>query len=215
MIIPNVIYKIFDEKKYALNLINQGEFKVGTVRSFKTIEDSARRDESENSAIYQCKEEHLSVDKDGNLTRSIGIVTTTVGAGGDDSFIYCMTAPQSGDIAHTQRKFGKFYVRIKDVAQFLKDFQIAIDNNKTLSELGTTLDYSMVSYTKNTYLGALTREELLRLGWSQKPDAFKSEHEFRIRFWADNTLVVNNDKLILCVGRKLDYCELITRMPPP
>ena len=74
------------------------------------------------------------------------------------------------------------------------------------------LERALVRYDKDEYIGQLSAAEIDTLGWSQKPAVYADEYEYRYRFLVIPELLGSPEHYHISIGKKLEYCELVTRM---
>ena len=210
---PRYLYKVFSEKVYAEQFINDGSVRFSTLRYFKSIEDDARVDSTEGHGRVSTVGESLVVNiKNKTITSIPGIENIHVDGGEKSSFIYCVSSPQSERLQDLPKKFGKYVVRIKDPDLFFEDVKNAMLNDKSLERNRPELKRALVRYDKGEHIKDLTEDEKEILGWSQKPGGYSNEFEYRYRFSFLHELIDSPDHYFITIGKKLSYSELITRM---
>lgn len=211
--IPKPLYKVFNKRIYAEKFINDGELRFSTLGCFKTIEDRARVDSSEGFGEALRDGQAFDLDTARNSVRFIpGVERLHVEGGNEESFIFCMSAPNSGRLQAVPRKFGKYVVRIRNPEQLLRDVEEAMRRDVDLEQNRPQLEHAPVRYDKGEYINSLTKQDEDELGWTQKPAIFKEEYEYRLRFLVIPALLGYPKCYPINVGKKLAYCELIVRM---
>lgn len=211
--IPKPVYKVFSDRVYAERFINDGDLRFSTLGCFKTIEDKVRADSSEGFGEVLRDGQAFMLESDNGPVRLIpGVERLHVDGGNRESFIFCMSAPNSGRIQEVPRKFGKYVVRVRDPEQLLRDVVVAMRKDAALEQNRPQLEHALVRYDKGEYFKSITEDEEDKLGWNQKPANFKDEYEYRLRFGVIPVLVGSPEFYHIKIGKKLDYCELIVRM---
>jgi hypothetical protein len=212
-LIPKMLYRVFDEKKYAEQFINEGTLRFATLSNYEAIEDAARVDRTEGYGAVTRPGESLVWDERTKTLSSIpGTENLHVDGDGRGTFINCFSAPPSSQISDLPRKFGKYIVRVNDPDSLESDIQDAIRKDKILNQNLPQLEVATVRYDKGEHQESLSEEEIDTLGWSQKPRPYSDEFEVRFKFWTFHELIDSPSHYFISVGKPLSYCELITRM---
>ncbi len=211
--LPKYLYKVFDEKQYADDFLNNGRIRFSTLYYYKTHEDEDRVDPTEGHGGGSKEGEALVIDlAKETMTPEAGIEELYVEGGEDSSFILCTSAPKSEKLQDLPIKFGKYVVRIKDPARLFKEIESAMRNDKALEKNRPQLEGALIRYDKDENLDELTDQKIKALGWAQKPAKYWDEFEYRFRFKIIEELIGSPEHYFISIGGKLSYCELITRM---
>jgi hypothetical protein len=128
--VPSVLYKFFKKEEHARNLVEKGEFRIGTLYEFRLTDgwDELRGDSGEGEFTFSLTSEtpemitadsapwflKPAIQKIGMPVASHGGILNAV-ANHPDAFIYCTTLlADSSNIG----SYGKFGVVIHDVESF-------------------------------------------------------------------------------------------------
>jgi hypothetical protein len=163
---PKFLYRFFDKEKYALDFLNHGRARLGTLKYYASIEDASRRDSSEGVAHFKA----LHRDDNGDLVNT----GDEYWNGGYHTYIFCTSSPDV-NLEKAKKQWGHYIVKIKYPNLFLKAVEKATYPFTVKRSLLKQVSYSKgeerevdVSYCDEDCLSA----------W-QKPKTFKNECEYR------------------------------------
>lgn len=82
--------------------------------------------------------------------------------------------------------------------------------DRGLSKNPPILEVHQMRYDKSAYISARPdRYDVLRLAWTQKPEHFSDEREFRVHFQFSFASLIGYPSIYeLLIGRQLEYCEI-------
>ncbi len=187
-----VLYRAFDDIRFAQQFAESGRFRLGRLDYYCDIESAERADASEGQGHY--------IDGEGASIRFY--------LGNPIYILSCSS--EDVDLAFRRKRMGSFVVRINDpkrlmgdLDDFLKDQQIKLFGG---------VRGNPVSYNKGQVVGNdLDAMERAELSVRQKPPSFAEEKEFRIYTITD----IRCPKLFLArhieidLARALSYVEIL------
>lgn len=206
-------YKAFDRKEYAVNFIEKGEMRFGSLEYYKNIEDDTRRDETEgccqfifpgNRTIESDGSERSDYNKEDGFTCVCMEASTAC-------FAFCVS-DHAVDLENLREK-GEFIVKINSPEKLLEEIEICCKTNTSewpYREYFLVL-LQRVKYTKGNNAGRdISDMMLFALTTCQKHSDFSLERE--CRYLLDSNISkehITADHIMLDLGKKLDFCELI------
>lgn len=212
--IPEIVYKAFKEEEFALNFINEGIFRIGSLNGYRMTEDASRKDPTEGESFYQFEEDlqqvHYSGDSETVRTSNKKGLMNVSGNWGNPTFIFCTSLP-SVDVPYLKEKFGEFVVQINAPGQFISDMQEAI--------LKTDYPFIGKGFVRGRYveysMGEVLTADLevvdsCELATFQKLPEFSPENEYRFiaMMGAIKPPEVVPEFVELNIGRSLQYVQM-------
>ncbi len=178
---PEFCYKVYNNEDYAKQFIECGNFLMGCIRSYKYIEDQARRDPTEGSGLTKepgivtsygispnPEEKTICVKEYGYQEHHTELSNT--------KFCFCTSLPDV-DLAYMKKQFGRFIVKVKEPRQLAEDIdEYFIGNGEKFRIEGWRVDYNKGQKLERE----LTNNERVDLSYKQKPESFYLDCEFRI-----------------------------------
>lgn len=223
---PPYCYKAFECKEYAERFMKEGIFRMGCLRSYKTIEDDKRRDPTEGSGHTK----EPGIENVGWVSKNLAEKTIWVSKPGfrehhseygNAIFGFCTSLPEVNR-NHMKNDFGTNIVKIdnpKKLAEDINDYFISKEPN-------FLIEGNWVIYNKGQKLKKkLTDNERSDMAYTQKPERFSPDCEFRIvaikfgepckkecKYLSGQFEQVEPDcKFIeIRLGKQLDYLSLVT-----
>ncbi len=178
---PKAVYRSFTKPEYLEDFLEHGRFRIGHIDSFRSIEDSARRDQSEGEARYRrpgivtkvhfsrCSDETFETNEPGDIETSAQI--------GNPTYLFC-TSRTSIDLNLMRSKFGDFVALISEPRRLALDLCHYFQTSEY--KLAGGIEGCCVQYTKDTVIQTkLSSIQRAQLSYSQKPEEHKKEKEFR------------------------------------
>ena len=172
-----MLYKHFPRREYAETLIS-GVVRFGSLDYYRSIEDAARGDPTEGTAVarhWSEGREAVVLGADGiRVIDSPGEVTRTSQAG-NAVFIVCFTLEPS----HSTQKLGKFLVEISDPRVFIDHIRGSLDPSCRWQRNAVVHGWH-VEYDKGELCSQEGEHDPLRISVTQKPREYADQKEFRI-----------------------------------
>lgn len=160
--VPCALFRAFQCLEFAEEFAN-GKFRMGSLSSYQTTPDAARRDVYEGTAIYRGKR---------------GVETTAVNGNVREQYVLCCCS-ESVDLSFLREKMGPYVVRISNPIEFAEMIESSLERNGIPTLNG--VHGRMVEYTKGLELEIdLSPEENFDLSLRQKEPAYRDECEYRI-----------------------------------
>lgn len=176
------VFKAFSKVEHAEAFVKEGQFRMGSLQNYRSIEDAERRDVSEGYGHIRVFGQVVKVHLDANdsdyyeVTEAPGHrdVRTELG---NPIYIFSTSLPNV-DLGYLVRRFGQFIVQIDTPKQLALDITEHLKQRPEKYAGGVEGRY--VSYNR----GEIVDEELDRvkrivLSYSQKSVKFINEREFR------------------------------------
>lgn len=209
---PLVICRAFDEESYANDFVERGRFRMAKLQHYKHIEDNARRDTEEGQGSLHAPGSVVQVQLDKNR-KVVGArevsgnehisswVTNAI-------YVLCCSEPDgSGGFSHLEH-FGAYVVCISDPRQFCQDLTDYLWAGP--AEFACLAEYVTVRYDKHAIAKIWpSKREIVSLPYTQKPDSFSGEREVRIVAIPGIQDDEAHEFLMIDLGRKLPYVELL------
>lgn len=205
-------YKAFDRKEYAINFIENGEIRFGSLESFQKIEDKTRRDETEGYCQVVVSGKRMSLQDDYEISDSNRNGFTCVCMEASTAcFAFCVS-DHTVDLNRLREK-GEFIVKINSPEKLLEEIKKCCSHN---TSEWPYREYFLVILQEVYYTkGAKTDNDisdlvLFALTTCQKHPDFSFEKEYR--YLLDSNICKENvaiDHIIINLDKKLDFCELI------
>jgi hypothetical protein len=211
---PEYIYRAFTKRKYAEEFVDEGKFVLGNLKRYKQIEDSSRQDKTEGIAEFQrpgvvqsvffsksCEEEHI--------VESVGHIRTYSELG-NPKFILCTSLPGI-ELKHMEKNFGKYIVRINNPKQLAFDITSYLESLPHKFAGGVEGCY--VKYDKgNKVERKIDNNEIIKLSYSQKPEIYKEDCEFRFVaiVMGNPSTRLNARTLEINLCKRLVYAKLVS-----
>ncbi len=178
---PKFVFKAFDKQAYARAFVHSGTFRIGALARYKTIEDANRQDSTEGEAHFRFHDTvtriHFFPGSEQTYTSEAPGTMEARSSLGNPIYMFCTSLPEV-DKEYLQKRFGRFLVMIEDPMQLATDIQTAIESSG-YSPIGVVRG-AKVEYTKGQIVPRdLSPSEGARLSYTQKPESFSAEHEFR------------------------------------
>ncbi len=179
---PIILYRAFEERQHAEDLVNLGKFRLGLMETYKSIEDRSRQDkrEGESSSYIKTNVREVKIDRETMEVIDIKSVPGRLHLRGsliEPIYLMCTAAP-TVDLTYLREKFGNWIVRINDPGRLLSDLCNAMPTNPNV-EIGEC-SLEAVSYTKDEDVGSDPESfEAVRLNWTQKPRDSCRDCEYR------------------------------------
>ncbi len=181
---PQTVYRVFDDIKYAKAFVN-GSLRFSRLQIYKNIEDELRCDKTEGEAhvVHNGLSHHSSF--------------------ASNSF-YILSFHRTLEAAK-QSKFGEFIVELKNPRQ------LAIEITKWLNQQPYKhfggVEGVNVEYTHGEEADIKpTSVELAKLTYSQKPDFFSDEDEFRFVFIRESCM---DDYVDIDIDGTQGHCKMV------
>jgi hypothetical protein len=162
---------------------------MGSLRSYRKIEDSARRDTTEGEASYRYPGEvtrvHFVRNSDETYETQEQGVRDVAAEVGNPKYLFCTSLPTI-DLDLMKSRFGDSIVEIAAPIDLAKDLCSYFEHSPF--RLVGGIEGCRVHYTKgDTFPKPLGSVEQAQLSYSQKPAFYAREHEFRyvaMLFWS-------------------------------
>ena len=185
---------------------------MGNVRVYVGLEDAERRDPSEGEGHFQRFGTVTTVDfvprsDETFVSQAPGYVHTHTELFNPKFVLSC--ARPGVDLEHLRLRFGRWLVRIDDPRRLAQDISIYLGG---LPDRFAGVEGCLVHYNKGAKMpGDLSNIASTRLSYSQKPQAFSRDREFRFVVIAMGTpgSWFNDDYLPIDLGRELSYVTVI------
>lgn len=176
---PDFCYRAFGREEYAKAFVNRGTFRMKCLLSFREG-DEARRDPTEGcghikqpGTVTSLWVSPSSSDKT-IVTQEPGYVKHH-SEQGNPKFCLCTCLPEV-DLAHMRETFDPYIVRIDDPRQLAED----LHDYYVSQGMRVLIEGCRVVYNKGDEADRiLTRNERVDLAYTQKPDRFRHDCEFR------------------------------------
>lgn len=209
---PRFAYRAFPSKTYAEEFARGGKFRMGNIRMYSSSQDAQRRDPSAGEGHFQRFGTVTSVDfvprsDETFVSQAPGYVHTHTELL-NPKFLLSCSLP-GVDLEYLRSRFGAWVVRIDDPRRLAQEVSNHLGG---LRDRFTGVEGCVVHYNKGGKVRAdLSNIASTRLSFSQKPEAYRPEREFRFvviamgkpRSWFDD------DYLTIDLGRALDYVAVI------
>ena len=210
---PSYVYKAFNEREYLEWFIDEGKFRLGNLRTYKSIEDLARRDNDEGTAVYRRPGMVTSVafSKDNDdtfVTEAPGHINTHTELG-NPKFVFCTSLPNV-NLQYMKERFGKYIVKITEPKTFAQDISQYLYSIPTRFAGG--IEGIEIQYNRNEIIEKeLDNKDRVTLSYSQKSFEFKDETEFRFVALVLGTPSkrYNEDYLDINIGKRLQYVDIV------
>jgi hypothetical protein len=213
---PPVLYRVFDEEKWALAFIERGLIRLKTVFYFAGLEDKIRVDPGEGTALFQLRGKVIKVgmNLDGeikNINSEPGLIHNTVILT-DPIYIYCFSYPPNGDVSLLPRKFGNFVVRIEYPKLLIQDIKEFI-GYKQIDLASPLIEYLPVVYNKySLFCQEPDTLTLFQLPYTQKSASFSDEYEYRLAIIkARNPNNEYDESFVIDLSKRLTYVNLMAQ----
>ena len=212
---PSCVYRAFDKKEYAEKFINEGRFVLGNLKKYKNMEDSLRKDKTEGEAVFRhpgivTKVFFSKTSDESYAVENPGYVETHYELD-NPKFVLCTSLP-GVDLAHMAEKFGKYIVEIDNPRQLATDITSYLETlpHKFVGGIeGCYVKYNKEHIFNNEIEGV----KAVTLSYSQKPDSFKKDCEFRfvaiVKGIPSKGYEYNEERLEINLNKKLTYAKLI------
>lgn len=210
---PEVVYRTFDEKEYAEEFVNFGKFRLGHLRTYKDTEDLSRKDVTEGVADFHVSDNvtSVSLDEDANvesINTKPGLIRTRSELGNP---VYLLCTSMSGvEMEHISNEFGKYIVKINNPRKLAEDITSFLETMP--HKFAGGIEGQTIKYNKgHIFAKDMGNIERTRLSYSQKPEKFSKDNEFRfIAIIMDRpSSRYNEDYLYINIGKRLEYTEII------
>ncbi|MHC5083070.1 MAG: hypothetical protein ACYTET_03925 [Planctomycetota bacterium] len=176
---PDFCYKFYKCKKYAVEFIQKGSFRLGSLESYRSIEDNSRQDSSEgtghiiektNAPVYGYSPKNpndvIQREVESDVESQVELHNPT--------YSFCTVLP-AGNCDQISKKFGKYIVKINKPLTFAEEI-----NNYLNSPSRFLVEGHKVLYNKGQNLGTiLSDDDRIELSYKQKPEDYSQENEFR------------------------------------
>lgn len=210
-----MLYKIFRKEEYAYDFAHCGRMRFGNLLSYKSVEDTARRDEHEGNGYIQFDtDEMISVHmtKDGKVAgESVGPgVMNLSSTGTNPRFLLCCSYPPGGDTAQLSSKFGRWAVRIADPKRLALDVTEHLLSKQLLD---FPIECARVRYDHGRHFAEQPlKTELQYVSYAYKPAHFADEYEYRLILMTgliDAPVAKDAPYWEIDLGRRLKYAEVV------
>lgn len=181
---PDKVYRVLDTVEYAEQFID-GIFRIGSVYHYKNHEDEKRRDKSEGEAhiLYKGMNRHSMFAS--NIS-------------------YILSCYKSLELAKKSKK-GDFIIEINNPKQLAINITTWLEKQdyKVYGGIeGVNVEYSYGEESNNNP----TTYELSRLTYSQKPNSFRNDEEFRFVFIRESC---KDNFIYIELGETQEFCKII------
>lgn len=179
---PEFCYRAFTRKEYAEDFMYKGAFRMGCQLSYKYSEDKSRCDPTEGDVSIEVPgivtyygysqdpaEEPICSQRMGYRKESGGSI--------NPRYCFCASLPDV-DINHMKEYFGEYIVKIKDPRKLAEDINNYSSNNAQAKFL--IVGFNVVYNKGQKSEKQLTTNKLVDLSYTQKPESFSADYEFRI-----------------------------------
>ncbi len=181
---PPLLYRAFSRREYAQQFMN-GIIRFGNIYYYKQIEDENRRDRTEGESHVR----YRGIDQQGMFA---------------SNSIYILCCHQTMD-AVKRNSLGTHIVLIRDPKRFAEAITLGIENLPGKYFGGA--EGCAIEYTKGHEVEKRpSGYEIARLAYSQKPEAFRSEEEFRFAIIRKTSV---GDFLTVPIEVSPDYFEYV------
>jgi hypothetical protein len=213
---PSVLYRVFNEEKWAFAFIERGSMRLKSVPYFARLEDNIRADPGEGTSLYQIRgtvikatlsenNKIADIDSELGLINYRGILT-------DPIYIYCFSYPPNGDVSLLPRKFGNFVVRIDDPKQLIQDIKDFLEY-KQIDLASPLIEYLPIVYNEGSLFSQepdiLTQFQLL---YTQKSASFSDQYEYRLAILKARQTDNKYDNIFdIELGKRLTYATLLAK----
>lgn len=180
---PRSVYRCFEKEEYAVQFVEEGRFRVGSLERYKCIEDAARRDSTEGEGLYGLRgpvvSGRISVNADvpAEWISEVGIQQHHTQAL-NSVYLFCC-ANLSADLEFLRRRFGRYVVKIVSPVVLAIEIDHALNgydgNSGPFLVEGRDVEYNKGSLITD----GRSAHELSDLSYAQKPADYRDEKEFR------------------------------------
>lgn len=207
---PTALYRAFARAEHAEDFALRGRVRLGSVRSYKSIADDARRDRTEGDALVRVPSNAVeTVHFDYATLRSMG---STFGPGVinfsstymNPVYALCMSAPDV-DLSFLRARMGPHVVRITDTAKLVAAVAAAVQVSPLPDREVFFVDLTPVTYDKGD-LGPKP-DNTVKMSYAQKPPHFALEREHRLAIGLSGSSVGAPDALFLDLADPQGFCE--------
>lgn len=182
---PTSLLRAFDDRQRRDDLISKGLLRMMPLEYYWSIEDEARRDDSEGTAIWKSMEPVDLIDSENcqvseTRLRPRSYESETTYKLHNSIYIFCASLGDTplSNLGH----FGRHVARIVDVRRFVERVRDGIRHSPFLRE--GFIDCCRVTYDKTEHRCPPTGADEVRIAYSQKYARFSGEREFRVSFVA-------------------------------
>lgn len=208
---PATLLRAFPDRTHAEDLVRHGRVRLGSILSYRTIEDEKRRDPTEGEVRLQVPGPVTTLHID-PVTLRVNNETVAPGLLNFGSsyhnpvYALCMSSP---DVQPDHfRHLGRYVIRISDTSMLLDDVVEALRTPPVAECEVLFVDLCPVVYNKGTIAPA-PRGDSIKLHYSQKPDHFSSDCEHRLAVGLSGPLARAPSHIFLQLARAGAYCELL------
>ena len=126
-------------------------------------------------------------------------------------FICSLSLPKNGGPDPELYKFGSYIVKLNCPTIFLRNLAVAMQNDERLNVNPPCLEAEKVIYDKfYHYPRKPKKSKMNRLRWSQKPNNFSPEREYRIHFQTCTVEPISKDETYyIQLKEPVKYCEIL------
>ena len=217
---PEFLYRAIEEEAHARAFASGESARVKILDCYRTIEDDARRDESEGS--YKAKIfQEIEVVRTGNKSGETNGSSFQDGhlnvhsSSGNPTFVLCM-AGTNVDLGYLRKEMGQYVVKISDPDQLVNDVVAALYPSPLKNCSAYAVELAPVSYNKGE-VDTLPddpndrRLEIARRSCLQKPAKYELEQEQRlvIKFLPPRKELKGDEHFSLSLENASDYCEVL------
>jgi hypothetical protein len=208
---PSVLLKAYRNPDHARQFVEEGLVRLGSIRSFRSIEASDRKDPTEG---------HLQLLVPGDVPRAFMNPTTGEVSGlhtapglfhyqgefGNPVLLFCASSLRVS-AHHLIRQYGPSVVLIHDPRAFLVALAESFTDDPPSGRRVTAIDVLRVRYNKGE-LGRHPHIKSIRPFVGQKSSRFARDHEWRVAAILDGPLFSGPDEHFARVKRPQSFCKL-------
>ena len=189
---PEEVYRFFDKEEYAIDFVENGKFRLGSLKTYKANKCASRRDETEGHAYNR-----MIQDK-----RTRNIYLSYAG----HAFLLCFSTLDA-DFYRMKKEIGPYVVKVYSPIALALDIDKAV-NQKTVNRkyaiFGSKVEYGSGSYIHDK----LSPKKSAELSLTQKPIKHKWQSEYRLCLMKLNPKPISKYKYI-DLGGPVEYSEII------
>jgi hypothetical protein len=209
-----VLYRCFNEDKYARAFVERGQIRFGLLRYYKEIEDQIRKDSTEGKGSLHIPGNvtKIGLNRNGDVSRvwevpdHLHFQTTS----GNAIYILSCVYPPCNDVLKIPTKFGTYLVRINNPAKFGQEITNWLYAGPEDTRTRSVVECVRVLYNKGHKVNEEMRQDTRwKLSFAQKPGKFAEEHEYRLVVISYRPAPTKEQFLYVDLDGPLTYAELL------
>ena len=211
--LPSRVFKAYKEEGHAQVFAEKGIIRLGQIRSYREIEDRARRDQNEGEGFLRVPDQITSMHFD---AATLEPIHTSVSPGHlnyistfiNPTYLFCLSGEQV-DLEYLRSTLGPHVVEIFDTPCFLQSFSNALTIEPITDRVGAFAETYEVAYNKGEIRDAGNYGDNLLISLAQKPKGFTRECEWRIAVVMDRPNRVLPDAVFLNLTDSTSFARLL------